>query len=89
MAKKSSIVTIKYIENSEYFGPVDDNDLILDIYKVVRVEGEKPRLIIRPMFGDNRPQVKVVQAGENISEGEFNALENSGIIVDYFFDFRD
>jgi len=88
MARKSSIITVKHIDShSESLGPGYKNDLIFNVYTVVKVEGEKPRLVTRPMFGDKKALFKVVRKGENISEGEINALENSGIIVEYSDDF--
>jgi len=90
MARKSSIITVEHIDsNSESFDPGYGNDLIFNVYRVVKVEGEKPRLVIGPIFGDDKALVKVVRRGENISEGEICALENSGMIVEYFHDFID
>ena len=90
MARKSSIVTVEHIDgNSENFDLGYGNDLFFNVYRVVKVEGEKPRLVIGPIFGDNQAMVKVIEKGKNISGDEICALENSGMIVEYFHDFID
>ncbi|RLC38139.1 hypothetical protein DRH27_03005, partial [Candidatus Falkowbacteria bacterium] len=79
MASKSSIISIININDENTVNLGFDKGLDRKDFLVVNVEGLNPRVIIGPIFGDDKKMVKTIKAGMGISEIELKALENSGV----------